>query len=102
MLSRITPRLLTWGEGETDELSIVREKLLVLDRADLVPMRRTSVLLLFNLRKFRVNQVFILIINTIIITGGSVLGLVELKRSSSSSSANRLGAAGFAELSLEL
>ena len=38
MLSRMTPRLLTWGEGETEELSIVREKLSVLDKIDLVPM----------------------------------------------------------------
>ena len=55
----MTPRLLTWGEGETEELSIVSGKLLVLDRVDFVPMRRTSVLLLFNLRKFWVNQAFI-------------------------------------------
>ena len=47
VLSRMTPRLLTWGEGEAEELSIVREKLLVLDKVDFVPMRRTSVLLLF-------------------------------------------------------
>lgn len=38
------------------ELSIVREKLLDLDRVDLVPTRRSSVLSLFNLRKFEVNQ----------------------------------------------
>lgn len=25
-LSRITPRLLTWAEGETEEVSVVREK----------------------------------------------------------------------------
>lgn len=48
VLSRITPRLLTWGEGETVELSMVIEKLLVLDKVDLLPMRRTSVLLLFS------------------------------------------------------
>ena len=48
MLSRMTPRLLTWGESETEELSIVKEKLTVLDKVDLVPMRRTSVLLLFK------------------------------------------------------
>ena len=52
MLSRMTPRLFTWGEGETVELSMVREKLLVLDKVDLVPMRRISVLLLLSLRKF--------------------------------------------------
>ena len=55
VLSRMTPRLLTWGEGETVELSMVIEKLLVLDKVDLGPMRRTSVLLLFSLRKFFVN-----------------------------------------------
>ena len=59
MLSRMTLRLLTWGKGETEELSIVREKLLVLDKVNFVSMRRTSVLLLFNFRKCRVNQVFI-------------------------------------------
>ena len=35
---------------------MVREKLLTLDRVDLVPRRRSSVLLQFNLRKFEVNQ----------------------------------------------
>ncbi len=72
MLSRMTPRLLTWGEGETEELSIVREKLLVLDRVDLVPLRRTLVLLLFNLRKFRVNQVFISVMQSVREVGGRV------------------------------
>lgn len=52
----MTPRLLTWGEGETEELSIVREKLLHFVKVDLVPMRRTSVLLLFSLRKLPENQ----------------------------------------------
>lgn len=37
-----------------------------------------------------------------ICTGGGTFGLTELKRSSSSSSANRLCAAGFATLGLEL
>jgi len=55
----MTPRLLTWGEGETEELSIVREKVSVLDKVDLLPMRRISVLSLFNLRKLFINQVFI-------------------------------------------
>ena len=32
MLSRMTPRLLTWGEGEMEELLIVREKLSVFER----------------------------------------------------------------------
>ena len=78
MLSRMTPRLLTWGVGETGELSIVREKLSVLDRVDLVPMRRTSVLLLFNLRKFWVNQVFISEMQSVREVGGRVdEGLVE-------------------------
>jgi len=57
--SRMTPRLLTWGEGETEELSIVREKVSVLDKVDLLPMRRISVLSLFNLRKLFVNQDFL-------------------------------------------
>lgn len=35
-------------------------------------------------------------------TGGGAFGLMELKRSSSISSANRLCAAGFTELGLEL
>ncbi len=38
------------------ELSMVREKLSTLDREDLVPMTRSSVLSLFNLRKFAVNH----------------------------------------------
>ena len=58
MLSRMTPKLFTWGEGETEELSMVREKVLTLASVDLVPRRRISVLLQFNLRKFEVNQVF--------------------------------------------
>ena len=36
MLSRETPRLLTWGEGDTVELSMVREELSTLNRVDLV------------------------------------------------------------------
>ena len=77
MLSSMTPRLLIWGEGETDELSIVREKRLVLEWI-LVPMRRTSVLLLFNLRKFRVNQVFISVMQSVRDVGGRVdEGLVD-------------------------
>ena len=52
----MTPRLLTWGEGDTMELSMVREKLSTLDRVDLVPTRRSSVLSLLSLRKFEVNQ----------------------------------------------
>ena len=55
--SRMTPRLFTWEEGETMELSTGREKLSTLDRVDLVPTRRISVLSLLSLRKFEVNQV---------------------------------------------
>lgn len=47
-LSRMTPRLFTWGEEMTVELQMGREKLLTLDRIDFVPTRRTSVLLLFS------------------------------------------------------
>lgn len=53
----MTPRLFTWGEGETMELSIEREKLSTLSRVDLVPTKRISVLSLLSLRKFEVNQV---------------------------------------------
>ena len=59
MLSRMTPKLFTWREGETEELSMVREKVLTLASVDLVPRRSISVLLQFNLRKLEVNQVFI-------------------------------------------
>lgn len=73
----MTPRLLTRVDGEM-ELSKVREKLSVLDRVDLVPMRRTLVLLRFNLRKFWVNQVFISEMQSIREVGGRVdEGLVE-------------------------
>lgn len=51
MLSRTTPRLLTWGEGDTEEFSMV------LDEVGLVPLKRTLVLL-FNLRKVKLNQMF--------------------------------------------
>jgi hypothetical protein len=50
----------------------VREKTLVLDKVDLVPMRRTSVLALFNLRKFCVNQMFISEIQSVREEGGRV------------------------------
>ena len=72
VLSRMTPRLLTWGKDETEELSIVSEKLSVLDKVDLVPMRRTWVLLMFNLRTFRVNQVFISEMQSVREGGGRV------------------------------
>ena len=48
---RVLSRLLTWGEGETEEMSMEMEKLFVFERVDLVPMRRNSVLSLFNWRK---------------------------------------------------
>ena len=77
VLSRMTPRLLTWGEGETVELSTVRDKLSVLDKVDLVPMRRISVLLLFNCRKFWVNQFFISDMQSVREVGGrEEVGLV--------------------------
>lgn len=55
-LSRMTPKLLTWGEGETEDPSIEKEILLALDRVDLVPIRRTSVLSLLSFKKLEVNQ----------------------------------------------
>lgn len=45
VLLRMTHRLLTQGVRETEELSIVREKLL--ENVDLLQMRRISVLSLF-------------------------------------------------------
>ena len=56
VLSRMTPRLLTRGEGDTDELSMEIEKSFIFERIDLVPIRRSSVLSLLSLRKFRENQ----------------------------------------------
>ena len=56
MLSRMTPRLLTWGEGEIDEMSMQMEKLFILERVDLVPIRKISVLSQFSLRKFWENR----------------------------------------------
>lgn len=55
MLSRMTPRFLIWGEGD---ISMVRENALVLDEVDSVPLKRSLVLLLFNLRWFKMNQTF--------------------------------------------
>ena len=52
----MTPRLLTWGEEETDELSIEMEKSFILERVDLVPITRISVLSQLSLRKFWENQ----------------------------------------------
>lgn len=56
VLCKMTPRLLTCAEAKTEELSVVREKLSTLERVDLVLMRRTSVLSLFNFRKFKEKQ----------------------------------------------
>ena len=76
--SRMTPRLFTWGEGETMELSNEREKLSTLSRDDLVPTKRISVLLLLSLRKFEVNQVCTSERQSVRDEGGRMeLGLVE-------------------------
>ena len=48
VLSRVTPRLLTWGDCRTVELLMDMEKGLCFARVDLVPTRRTSVLSLFS------------------------------------------------------
>ncbi len=55
VLSRTTPRVLNWVDGEILELSIESEKLLDFDKLDLVPTRRPSVLSVFSLRKLREN-----------------------------------------------
>ena len=54
------------------ELSMLIEKLFVFDKVDFVPMSRTSVLLLFNLRKLRVNQFFISEMQLVREVGGRV------------------------------
>lgn len=54
----MTPRLLTRGEGKTEELSNVIGKRPALDSVDLEPMRRNSVLSAFSLRKLEENQEF--------------------------------------------
>lgn len=46
VLSRMTPRLMSLGEGSTVVLPMVREKMFDLARLDFVPTKRTSVLLL--------------------------------------------------------
>lgn len=51
VLSRMTPRLLTWGDGWTLELSVIGEKQCRSAKVDLVPTRRTLVLSLLSLRK---------------------------------------------------
>ena len=59
VLSRMTPRLFTWGEGEMEEWSNGMVKLLDFLRVELVPISNISVLSLFSLRKLTVNQDFI-------------------------------------------
>lgn len=54
--SRMTPRLITWGDGGTVELSMDMEKRLCFARVDLVPRRRTLVLSLLGLRKLSKNH----------------------------------------------
>lgn len=48
----MSPRLLGRGRNET----VVGRERKAVDKVDLVPLTRTSVLLLFNVRKLRVNQ----------------------------------------------
>ena len=52
----MTPRLFTWGDSGTVELSMDMEKGLCFARLDLVPTRRTLVLSLFSLRKLSENN----------------------------------------------
>ena len=60
-------------------LSIVMEKVSGFVRVDLVPMRRTSVLLLLSLRKLQVNQDFISCRQSEREVGGRVeVGLVDM------------------------
>ena len=60
-------------------LSIVMEKLPGFVRVDLVPMRRTSVLLLLSLRKLQVNQDFFSCKQSEREVGGRVeVGLVDM------------------------
>ncbi len=56
VLLRTTPRRLTWVDEEIIELSTESEKLLDFDKLDLVPIRRTSVLSVFSLRKLGETQ----------------------------------------------
>ncbi len=55
----MTPKFLTWREGETEEPSMDKEKLQDLERLELVPIRSTWVLLPLSLRKLAENQLFI-------------------------------------------
>ena len=77
--SRMTPRLLTWGDGRTMELSMDMEKGLCFARVDLVPTRRTSVLSLFSLRKLSESHDLISSRQLDRAVGGRVeVGLVEI------------------------
>lgn len=42
VLLRMTPRILTYEQELTEELSMTKEKLSILDSTDFVPMRRIS------------------------------------------------------------
>ncbi len=53
VLSKMTPKFLTWWEGETEEPSMELQDL------ELVPIRSTSVLLPLSFRKLAENQIFI-------------------------------------------
>ncbi len=52
----ITPKLVTCEEGEIALLSMYKEKQLDLDKTDLVPTSRASVLLPFSFRKLAESQ----------------------------------------------
>ena len=74
----MTPRLLTCGEGETVELSMVTEKLSVLDSVDSEPMKRINTVSLFNLRNLEENQDFMSVRQSARDAGGRVeVGLLE-------------------------
>ena len=61
-----------------EELSMEKETLWSLFNVDFVPIKRSSVLLQFNSRKFELNQAFISRRQLVRDKGGSVeLGLVE-------------------------
>lgn len=78
VLSRMTPRLFTWGDGGTVELSMDMEKVLSVARVDLVPMRRTSVFSPLSLRKFSESHDLISSKQSDRAVGGRVeVGLVE-------------------------
>uniref|UniRef100_A0A3Q4HBG5 Secretin receptor n=1 Tax=Neolamprologus brichardi TaxID=32507 RepID=A0A3Q4HBG5_NEOBR len=79
VLSSMTPKLLTWGEGRVGERSMLMEKLWDLDKIETVPTSKTSVLLLFSLRKLEENQDLISIRQFEREGGGRIeLGLEEM------------------------